>query len=195
MLHALHTHEDFRSATDADLLALFFRTLPADQFGRTALTELLSRTPRTKPERQLHAAVELIRRATLAITIGSNALTSPKATGDYLRQHFFGRRSEVFAVVFLDSQHRVRAIEDLFFGTIDGTSVHPREVVRKALERNAAAVILAHNHPSGVSEPSQADVRITERVRAALALIDVRVLDHIVVAGTDIVSLAERGLM
>ena len=84
--------------------------------------------------------------------------------------HFRGRQSEVFTVVFLDSQHRVRGVDDMFFGTIDGTTVHPREVVRRALERNAAAVILAHNHPSGVAEPSQGDIRITERDRKSTRL-------------------------
>jgi DNA repair protein RadC len=145
-------------------------------------------------ERQLHAAAELARRALLSATIGAHALTSPAVTARYLRQHFLGRQSEVFAVIFLDSQHRIRGIEDVFFGTVDGTSVHPREVARRALQRNAAAVIVAHNHPSGVSEPSQADVRITERLRAALAILDIRLLDHIVV-GNDTVSLAERGLL
>ena len=194
MPNALHTHVDFRSASDADLLALFFppaRTAP----GVTPdLHEILGRVPRTQAERRLHAGVELARRALFASTIG-RALTSPAHTGEYLCQHFLGRHSEVFTVVFLDSQHRVRGIDDMFFGTIDGTSVHPREVVRRALERNASAVILAHNHPSGVSEPSQADVRITERLRSALALVDVRVLDHIVVGGGYTVSMAERGLI
>jgi len=102
---------------------------------------------------------------------------------------------EVFAVLFLDNRHRVLAFEELFRGTIDGASVHPREVVRRALHYNAAALILAHNHPSGVSEPSSADRRITERLQAALALIDVRVLDHIVVGHGEFTSFAERGLL
>ncbi len=98
---------------------------------------------------------------------------------------------EVFAIVFLDNRHRVIAYEELFYGTIDGASVHPREIVRKALEHNAAAVILAHNHPSGIAEPSTADERLTSRVREALGLIDVRVLDHIIVGGDTTYSFAE----
>jgi DNA repair protein RadC len=104
------------------------------------------------------------------------------------------RPYEVFACLFLDTRHRVIAFEELFRGTIDGASVHPRELVRRALEHNAAAVILAHNHPSGVAEPSAADRQITTRLKDALALVDVRVLDHCVV-GDEIVSFAERGLL
>ena len=102
---------------------------------------------------------------------------------------------EVFAVLFLDAQHRLIEYEELFYGSLDGASVHPREVVRAALKHNAAAVILSHNHPSGVAEPSGADQRVTERLRAALALIDVRVLDHLIVGGNAVTSMAERGLM
>jgi len=121
-------------------------------------------------------------------------ITSPQASIDYLRLRLAGRRREHFACLFLDTRHRVIAYEELFHGTIDGASVHPREVVRRALEHNAAALILAHNHPSGVAEPSEADRRITQRLRDALALVEIRVLDHIVV-GDETVSFAERGLM
>ena len=100
---------------------------------------------------------------------------------------------EVFAALFLDTRHRVICFEELFSGTIDGASVHPREVVRRALAHNAAAVILSHNHPSGVAEPSDADRRVTERLRDALSLVDVRVLDHIVVGDRETASFAERG--
>jgi DNA repair protein RadC len=123
------------------------------------------------------------------------ALISPEHCKRFLRLRLRQRESEVFAVVFVDSQHRFIEYEELFFGTIDGTSVHPREVVRAALKHNAAAVFFAHNHPSGVAEPSQADVRITERLRQALALIDVRVLDHLVVGDQLVTSLAERGML
>jgi DNA repair protein RadC len=105
------------------------------------------------------------------------------------------RDHEVFTILFLDSRHRLIDCREIFRGTIDGASVHPREVVKEALARNAAAVILSHNHPSGVAEPSQADELITQRLREALALIDVRVLDHLIVAGSDVVSLAERGAL
>ena len=122
-------------------------------------------------------------------------LTSPEASRAYLRLKIGERKFEVFACVFVDNRHRVIAFEELFQGTIDGASVHPRVVVQKALENNAAAVILAHNHPSGVAEPSMADQRITERVRSALALIDVRVLDHFIVTAEDSLSFAEKGLL
>ena len=100
---------------------------------------------------------------------------------------------ELFCCLFLDNRHRVICCEELFRGTINGASVHPREVVRRALEHNAAALILAHNHPSGVAEPSQADIQITHRLRDALALVDIRVLDHMIVGDGEISSLAERG--
>ena len=123
------------------------------------------------------------------------ALTSPHQTREFLRCSLAPLDHEVFAIVFLDNRHRVIEYAPLFRGTIDGASVHPREVVKEALRRSAAAVILAHNHPSGVAEPSQADELITNRIRDALALIDVRVLDHFVITGDTIVSFAERGLL
>lgn len=123
------------------------------------------------------------------------ALSNPRATRDFLKLRLAGHDHEVFAVLFLDNRHRVIEFVPLFRGTIDGASVYPREVVKEALARNAAAVILAHNHPSGVAEPSQADELITARLRDALALIDVRVLDHLIVTGDSIVSFAERGLL
>jgi DNA repair protein RadC len=123
------------------------------------------------------------------------ALGSPRVTREYLQLHLAPREHEIFAILFLDNRHRVIEFVPLFRGTVDGASVHPREVVKEALARNAAAVILAHNHPSGVAEPSQADELITTRLRDALALIDVRVLDHFVVTGDSVVSFAERGLL
>ncbi len=122
-------------------------------------------------------------------------LSSPKATTDYLTLKLGDRDFESFCCLFLDNRHRVIEFVELFRGTIDGAAVHPREVVREALKRNAAAVILCHPHPSGVAEPSHADELITRRVRDALALIDVRVLDHFIVAGGDCVSFASRGLL
>lgn len=123
------------------------------------------------------------------------ALTSTGDTSNYLKLHLAEREHEVFCVLFLDNRHRVIKYEELFRGTIDGASVHPREVVKAALQNNAAAAILAHNHPSGVAEPSQADQNITTRLRDALALVEVRVLDHIIVGGDTTVSFAERGLI
>ncbi len=123
-----------------------------------------------------------------------DALCSPKQTRQYLRLHLANEKSEIFCCLFLDNRHRVIKFKKMFFGTIDGASVHPREVVREVIKHNAAAVIFAHNHPSGVAEPSRADESITKRLSDALALIDVRVLDHIVV-GDDCVSMAELGLL
>jgi len=125
----------------------------------------------------------------------SDALTNPDAVCRYLVTQLAGLEHEIFSVLLLDNRHRVLRYEELFRGTIDGCSVHPREVVKTALAANAAAVILAHNHPSGLPEPSRADTQLTRRLTDALALIDVRVLDHIVVGGADTVSFAERGLI
>jgi DNA repair protein RadC len=122
-------------------------------------------------------------------------LTSPKATCDYLSLKLGSLEREVFAVIFLDKRHRLISYQEMFQGTIDGASVHPREVVKEALKQNAAAVILAHPHPSGVAEPSQADEFITQRLKDALSLVDIRVLDHIIVAGGETVSFSERGLL
>lgn len=122
-------------------------------------------------------------------------LSSPQDTQQYLQLVFEGYRNEVFGAIFLDTRHRVLGFEELFFGTIDGASVHPRVVVQRALDLNAAAVIFAHNHPSGVAEPSRSDEALTRRLREALGLVDIRVLDHLVVGSEGIVSFAERGLL
>ena len=131
---------------------------------------------------------------TLRVRRGTS-LASPKATRDYLALKLGSLEHEVFAVLFLDKRHRLISYKEMFRGTIDGASVHPREVVKEALKQNAAAVILAHPHPSGVAEPSQADEFITQRLKDALALVDIRILDHIIVAGGDTLSFAERGLL
>ena len=122
-------------------------------------------------------------------------LSSPQDVKDYLRLEIGLLEYEVFCVVFLDAQHRVIELRQMFRGTVSQTSVYPREVVKEALQLNAAAVILAHNHPSGVPEPSRADEFLTQSLKAALAMVDVRVLDHLVVAATAVVSFAERGLI
>jgi len=124
--------------------------------------------------------------------VGSPVLTSPALTRDFLRVHVGGCEHEIFGVLHLDSRHRLIAAEDLFRGTISSASVHPREVVKATLRHNAAAVVLYHNHPSGLSEPSAADELITRRLKEALALIDVRVLDHLIIAES-IYSFAEAG--
>jgi DNA repair protein RadC len=124
-----------------------------------------------------------------------DALTSPELVREYLTVKLAGLEHEVFGAVFLDNRNRVIATEEMFRGTIDGASVYPREVVKAALGHNAAALMLYHNHPSGVNEPSQADIRITERLTKALQLVDIRVLDHLIVGGLDITSFAEKGLL
>lgn len=124
-----------------------------------------------------------------------SALSSPRLVADYLVLQLAGKEHEVFAAIWLDAQHRVIRYEELFRGTLTQTSVYPRELVKSAVTHNAAAVILAHNHPSGVAEPSQADELLTRSLRSALALVDVQVLDHFVVAGAQTMSFAERGLL
>src|ERR1700728_3196173 len=122
-------------------------------------------------------------------------LSSPRTTADYFMARLAQHPYEVFTLIYVDKRHRLIACQHLFRGTIDGASVHPSEVVKETLKHNAAAVILAHNHPSGVAEPSQADEAITQRLKEALALVDIRVLDHIIVAGGDTISFSERGLL
>lgn len=200
--------------SDAELIAIFLRTGIRGSSALDLAHALLARwhgvgglldapvaelidAPGLGPAKaaQLKAALVLAQRHAMQALRRADALTSPAQCARYLRLRLRRREREVFAVVFLDSQHRVIEYEELFQGTVDGTTVHPREVVRAALKHNAAAVILAHNHPSGVAEPSQADVRITERLRQALSLIDVRVLDHLVVGDLEVTSLAERGML
>ena len=124
----------------------------------------------------------------------SDPLTSPNAMRDFLRVHYATAEREIFSIFLLDNQHQLIAVETPFAGTIDSATIHPRELVKLALTHNASAMILAHNHPSGNPEPSQADQRITRRITDALALVDVRVLDHFIV-GTEIISFAEKGLI
>lgn len=144
---------------------------------------------------QLQAALELARRALGETLASGNALSTPGAVRDFLRLTLGGREHEVFLVVYLDAQHTAIATEEAFHGTLTQTSVFPREIVKSALRYNAAAVIFAHNHPSGVAEPSQADRVLTETLKRALALIDVKVLDHFVVGRGVAMSFAERGLL
>ena len=200
--------------SDAELLALLLRTgLPGKNVVQLA-QELLDRfgdmagllhTPASQLQQvkglgpakraELLAVVELARRA-LAQTLQQRPLfDSPQAVRHYLQLQLGGHRHEVFAVLFLDSQHRLLALEELFRGTLDQAAVYPREVVLRALHHGAAAVVLAHNHPSGVAEPSRADEAITRTLKTALALVDVRVLDHFVVTAQRSCSMAERGLL
>ena len=200
--------------SDSELLAIFLRTgtkgKPVLELAQDLLVEFggirglleadhdrLTRTPGIGPAKyvQFKAAVELTERYLLASIERGNAISDPGATRRYLKSKLRGYDREVFACLYLDNQHRLIQYEELFFGTIDGASVHPREVVKKVLQHNAAAVIFAHNHPSGLAEPSQADQRITDRLKAALLLVDVRVLDHMIVGDADVLSFAERGLL
>lgn len=200
--------------SDAELLAIFLRSGVRGKNAVELARELLARFGGLRQlldaERdafctvegvgeasfaQFQALLEIGRRHLLQSLQRENVLTSPERTRHYLTRRLRAREQEVFLCLFLDSRHAVIVCEELFHGTIDGASVYPREVVKRALKHNAAALILAHNHPSGVAEPSQADLRITERLKAALALVDIRVLDHMVVGDGEVVSLAERGLV
>jgi DNA repair protein RadC len=144
---------------------------------------------------QLQAIFEMSRRALAEEMQLRDVLSSPNAVRDYLRLKLNALPREVFIVLLLDAQNRVMASEELFAGTLTQTAVYPREVVKLALQHNAAAVIFAHNHPSGVAEPSRADELLTKALKEALALVDVKVLDHFVVAGNSVLSFAERGMI
>ena len=200
--------------TDAELLAILLRT---GTRGRSALDlarDLLKsfhslrkliaadrqrfcKEPGLGPTRfaELQAAVEIARRQLSETMRAGPSLASPRTTRDFLAARLRDLEHEVFCCLYLDKRHRLIQFEELFRGTIDGASVHPREIVKLALQRNSAAVIIAHNHPSGVAEPSQADELITRRVKEALALVDIRLLDHIIIGDGATVSFAERGLI
>lgn len=200
---------------DAELLALLLRTGMAgknvlqlaqellDTFGgiagllQTSVDDLRQVKGLGGPAKraELTAVLELARRAMAERLRERTVFDSPTAVSHYLQLHIASRPHEVFAALFLDAQHRLIAMEELFRGTLSQTSVYPREVVVRALHHHAAAVILAHNHPSGGVEPSRADEMLTQSLKAALALVDVRVLDHIVVARGQTLSMAERGLV
>lgn len=143
------------------------------------------------------AGIEEIAAAYIECTKGTvgSTIRSPQDTEDFLKARLGTLEHESFCCIYLDNRHRVIDFCELFRGTIDGTSVYPREVVKESLARNAAAIILAHNHPSGVAEPSQADERITKRLKAACELVDIRVLDHLIIGGGQATSLAKRGLL
>lgn len=200
--------------SDAELLALMLRTgtrgRNAVQFGQDLLNTfggvlgLFSASAKTLqsvkglgPAKavQMLALRELAKRMLSGEMRAGTVLSNPSSVRDYLRLTLQARPREVFAIVFLDVRNRVLGVEELFEGTLTQTSVYPREVVRRALDYNAAAVILAHNHPSGVADPSRADEQLTAVLRDALALVDIRVLDHLVVAGSELLSFAERGLL
>jgi DNA repair protein RadC len=201
--------------SDTELLALLLRTGMAgkgvfelaqelvDSFGglagllRTDAGDLkrIKGLGGTAKRAELVAVLELARRAMSQQLKEREVFSSPGAVKHYLQLHLAAKEHEVFAVLFLDAQNRLVAMEELFRGTLTQTSVYPREVVLRALKHNAAAVVLAHNHPSGTVQPSRADEALTQTLKAALALVDVRVLDHVIVAPGDALSMAEKGLV
>jgi DNA repair protein RadC len=179
-----------------DLLSRLLGKGIAKRVYRGSLTELFhDETVPDDVKAQLQASREIVQRLLLEDMRQQPLLPNPRSVRDYLAVHYAGMEREVFAVLYLDNRHRLISMEEMFLGTIDGASVHPREVVKRALKLNAAAVILAHNHPSGVAEPSQADEMITVRIRDALAFVDIRTLDHLIVGSGQVVSFAERGLI
>ncbi len=201
--------------SDAELLALFLRVgvkgksavdLARDLIGRFgSLNRLFSASqaefsaiPGMGPAKyaQLQAVLEMSRRALAEDLQQASSLTTPAAVRDFLRLHLAGLRHEVFFALWLDAQHRLITAEILFSGSLTQTSVYPREVIKHALAHNAAAVIFAHNHPSGVAEPSAADRTLTHELKQALAMVDVKILDHFIVAGMgEPLSFAERGML
>ncbi|MEK7437063.1 MAG: DNA repair protein RadC [Pseudomonadota bacterium] len=189
--------------SDADLLGIMVGTKAASRMLQDAggsLSTLLNESIpsydlQPKIRTKLQVAKELVRRSLLETMRHRDVLSSPASVRDYLRMTLTGRDYEVFMVLFLDAQNRVIESEEMFRGTLTQTSVYPREVVKRSLVNNAAAVIFAHNHPSGVAEPSHADELLTQSLKQALALVDVRVLDHFVVAGSGVMSFAESGLL
>ncbi|WP_455210447.1 RadC family protein [Kaarinaea lacus] len=201
-----------QALSDAELLAIFLRTgvkgKSAVDLSRDLLREFGSLRALLTADRQtfcrslglgeakfaqLQATLEMSRRHLHETLTRGDALANPDDTRRYLTVRLRDYAHEVFAVLFLDNRHRVISLDEMFSGTINGASVHPREILKRALSHNSAAVILAHNHPSGVAEPSEADKQLTRKLSDALALIDVRVLDHFVIGDGEAVSFAERG--
>lgn len=201
-----------QALSDAELLAIFLRVgvrgksavdLARDLVGQFGSLNRLFFASRAEcvamsglgdaKYAQLQAVLEMARRALGETLRQRDALSAPAAVRDFLRLRLAGLGHEVFMAVFLDAQNRVLEAEELFRGTLTQTSVYPREVVKRALAHNAAGIILAHNHPSGVAEPSQADRWLTDQLKQSLALVDVRVLDHFIVAGQGTLSFAEHG--
>lgn len=192
-----------QAMSDADLLGMMVGSKTAAHMLQDAggsLSTLLNESMPSydvlpKGRTKLQVAKELVRRSLLETLRHRDVLSSPASVRDYLRMTLTGREYEVFMVLFLDAQHRVIDSEEMFRGTLTQTSVYPREVVKRSLFNNAAAVIFAHNHPSGIPEPSRADEALTQALKQALAMVDVKVLDHFVIAASGVMSFAERGLL
>lgn len=203
-----------QALSDAELLAIFLRTgvrgKTAVDLARALLSEFGSLRGLLAAEQkafcagsglglakyaQVQAVLEIARRYFSERLQRGKALSSSEDTKKYVRARLRDRQEEVFCCLYLDNRHRVVAFEELFTGTLNGATVYPREVIKHALRHNAGAVIFAHNHPSGVAKPSQADRVLTERLKEALALVEIRVLDHLVVGDGEVVSFCERGLL
>lgn len=203
-----------QALSDSELLAIFLRVGCAGKSAVDLARDLLQKFGGLRPlleanqlefcqgpglgnakYAQLQAVLEMARRHLNASLQTGDLLCAPHLVRRFLTAQLRHQKREVFAVLLLDNQHRLLAYKELFYGTIDGANVYPREVVKEVLAHNAAAVIFAHNHPSGVAEPSQADRAVTRRLQAALELIDVRVTDHMVVGDNEVISFAERGLL
>jgi DNA repair protein RadC len=203
-----------QALSDAELLAIFLRTgvigISAVGVARKLLTHFGSLRALLEANQkhfcqqhglgpakyaQLQAVLEMSRRHLESTLSRGISLTDAGDTKRYLQQQLRHYSHEVFACLFLDNKHRLIAFDELFHGTIDGASVYPREVVKQALAHNASAVIFSHNHPSGIAEPSQADRQITQRLKAALELVDIRVLDHIIIGDSESLSFAEKGFL
>jgi len=203
-----------QALSDAELLAIFLRTgvagISAVELAKQLLSHFTSLRALLEADKthftqqhglgeakfvQLQAVLEMSRRHMESTLQKGDAFTDHIKTQNYFKQRLRHHQQEVFACLFLDNQHQLLKFEELFFGTINNASVYPREIVKKALQLNAAAIIIGHNHPSGIAEPSQADISITERIKSALDLIDVRLLDHIIVGDAETISLAQQGYL
>lgn len=200
--------------TDAELLAIFLRTgvngLSAVDLAQRLLHDFGSLRALLEADEaqfcqghglgqakyvQLQAVLEMSRRHLESSLLKGDAFTDATLTARYFKQRLRPHQQEVFACLFLDNQHQMLAFEELFFGTIDQASVYPREIVKRALKHNAAAVILGHNHPSGIAEPSRADIQITRHIQQALDLVSIRVLDHLIIGEAEPTSFAQSGLL
>ncbi len=198
--------------TDAELLAIFLRTgisgLSAVSLAKQLLTHFKSLRALLEADResftaqhglgeakfvQLQAVIEMSRRHMESTLEKGDAFINSQATQLYFKQRLRHHQQEVFACLFLDNQHQLIAFDELFFGTINNAAVYPREVVKKALHYNSAAAIIGHNHPSGIAEPSQSDISLTQQIQSALELVDIRLLDHVIVGDATVISLAESG--
>ena len=185
---------NYAALPDRELLAKLIGVRAAQKAYQGSLAPLFAHDDDQQPKKCL-VAKELVRRWLHEEIKREGVFASPSAVKDYLRLHFAGRQYESFVSLFLDVQNRLIRAEELFRGTLTQTSVYPREVIKMALGLNAAALIFSHNHPSGSPEPSRADESLTQTLKAALALVDIRVLDHMVVGGANVLSFAERGLL